>query len=56
MVGGAGLSWTESEKEASSSSSSRLLTQEEPPPQTIYRIGSRNKKAFLVTVPLRYSR
>lgn len=56
MVGGAGMSWTESEKEASSSSSGRLLTQEEPPPQTIYRIGSRNKKAFLVTVPLRYSR
>ena len=56
MVGGAGMSWTQSEKEASSSSSARLLTQEEPPPQTIYRIGSRNKKAFLVTVPLRYSR
>ena len=56
MVGGAGMSWTESEKEASSSSSARVLTQEEPPPQTIYRIGSRNKKAFLVTVPLRYSR
>ena len=46
MVGGAGMSWTESEKEASSSSSARLLTQEEPPPQTIYRIGSRNKKSF----------
>lgn len=56
MVGGAGMAWTQSEKEASSSESARLLTQEEPPPQTIYRIGSRNKKAFLVTVPLRYSR
>ena len=56
MVGGAGTPWTMSEKEASSSASARLLTQEEPPPQTIYRIGSRNKNAFLVTVPLRYSR
>jgi hypothetical protein len=56
MVGGAGMSWTQSEKEASASASARLLTQEEPTPQTIYRIGSRNKKAFLVTVPLRYGR
>ncbi len=56
MVGGAGLSWTSMEKEASSSASARLLTQEEPAPQTIYRIGSKNKKAFIVTVPLRYGR
>jgi len=56
MVGGAGQSWTQMEKEASSLSSARLLTQEEPPPQTIFRIGSKNKKAFLVTVPLRYGR
>jgi hypothetical protein len=56
MVGGAGQAWTRMEKEASSLSSARLLTQEEPAPQTIYRIGSKNKKAFLVTVPLRYGR
>ena len=56
MVGGAGQAWTAMEKEASSMSGARLLTQEEPAPQTIYRIGSKNKKAFLVTVPLRYAR
>ena len=56
MVGGAGQAWTAMEKEASSMSGARLLTQEEPAPQTIYRIGSKNKKAFLVTVPLRYGR
>ncbi|MCU1267903.1 MAG: hypothetical protein JWM21_4221 [Acidobacteria bacterium] len=56
MVDGAGKHWTRVEQEASATASSRLLTQEEPAPQTIYRIGSRNKNAFLVTVPLRYGK
>lgn len=56
MVDGAGRMWTRVEQEASSISSPRLLTQEEPAPQTIYRVGSRSKNAFLVTVPLRYGR
>ena len=56
MVGGAGKMWTNVEKEASSMSSARLLTQEEPSPQTIYRVASKSKNTFLVTVPLRYVR
>ncbi len=56
MVGGVGKGWTTVEKEASAMSSSRLLTQEEPAPQTIYRVASKNKNTFLVTVPLRYVR
>jgi hypothetical protein len=56
MVGGAGQAWTRIEKEASSMNSARVLTQEEPLPQTVYRVGSKTRKAFLVTVPLRYGR
>ena len=56
MVGGAGKAWTTVEKEASAMSSSRLLNQEEPAPQTIYRVASKSKNTFLVTVPLRYVR
>jgi hypothetical protein len=56
MVDGAGRHWTRVEQEASATASSRLLTQEEPAPQTIYRIGSRNRNAFLVSVPLRYGK
>ena len=56
MVGGAGMPWSKAEMAASAATSARVLTQEEPAPQTIYRVGSKNKKAFLVTVPLRYGR
>lgn len=56
MDGGAGKTWTKVEMEASAKGSPRLLTQEEPTPQTIYRISSKNKKAIMITVPLRYSR
>lgn len=56
MEGGLGLTWTAAEKEAGSTTSGRLLTQEEPAPQTIYRISSKSKNSFLVTVPLRYGR
>lgn len=56
MVGGAGKSWTTMEKEASAMTSARLLTQEEPAPQTVYRIASKSKNTFLITVPLRYVR
>jgi hypothetical protein len=56
MVGGAGRPWSNLEKEASSTTSARVLTQEEPAPQTIYRVASRSKNIFLVTVPLRYGR
>jgi len=56
MIGGAGQLWTSAEKEASARSSSRLLTQEEPTPQTVYRVASKAKNTFLITVPLRYVR
>jgi hypothetical protein len=56
MVGGAGTVWSAAEKEASAIAGARLLTQEEPAPQTIYRIASKAKGSFLVTVPLRYGR
>lgn len=56
MVGGAGQPWSKAEMAAAAAGSSRMLTQEEPAPQTVYRIGSRNKNAFMVSVPLRYGR
>lgn len=56
MVGGAGMPWTKVEMAASAAGSARILTQEEPAPQTVYRIGSKSKNAFMVTVPLRYGR
>ena len=56
MVGGAGMPWSKVEMAASAAGSARILTQEEPAPQTIYRIGSKSRNAFMVTVPLRYGR
>jgi len=56
MVGGAGMPWSKAEMAASAAGSSRILTQEEPAPQTVYRIGSKTKNAFLVTVALRYGK
>ena len=56
MVGGAGMPWSKAEMSASAAGSSRILTQEEPAPQTIYRVGSRSKNTFLVTVALRYGK
>jgi hypothetical protein len=56
MVGGAGMPWSRVEMEASAAGSARILTQEEPTPQTVYRIGSKSKGAFMITVPLRYGR
>jgi hypothetical protein len=56
MVGGAGMPWSKAEMSASAAGSARILTQEEPAPQTVYRIGSKSKNAFMVTVPLRYGR
>lgn len=56
MVGGAGMPWSKVEMAAGAAGSGRVLTQEEPTPQTVYRIGSRSKNVFMVTVPLRYGR
>ncbi len=56
MIGGAGKSWTTVEKEASAMTSAKLLTQGEPAPQTVYRVASKSRNTFLITVPLRYVR
>lgn len=55
MTGGAGLSWTREEKEASATGT-RQLTRNEPPPQTIYRLAAPSTTAFLVNVQLSYSK
>ena len=55
MVDGAGNGWTKEEKEASAANGSRQLTQADPSPQTIYRIASTNKTAFLINVRLKYA-
>jgi hypothetical protein len=56
MEGGAGQPWTKEEKEAAAAKGTRRLTRDEPSPQTIYRIATTNKTAFLVSVRLTYGR
>ena len=56
MVGGAGQTWTDKEKQAAASKGARQLTQDGPAPQTIYRVSTVNNSAFLVNVHLRYRR
>ena len=55
LVGGAGSSWTNEEKEAGRAAG-RRLTQTAPPPQTIYRIAVKAGGPLLVNIPLRYGR
>lgn len=55
MVGGAGQTWTKEEQSAAASNSTRQLTRKEPPPQTIYRVATANKTAFMVEVRLKYT-
>ncbi len=54
MVGGAGQTWTEREKQAAASTGSRQLTQDEPTPQTIYRLTPKGNNSILVNVRLIY--
>jgi Domain of unknown function (DUF4384) len=55
LVGGAGRTWTNEEKQAGLANG-RQLTQGSPPPQTVYRVARRSGSPLLVTVPLRYAR
>jgi hypothetical protein len=55
LVGGAGRTWTNEEKQAGMANG-RQLTQGSPPPQTVYRVARRSGGSLLVTVPLRYAR
>jgi hypothetical protein len=56
LDGGAGMTWSNEEKEASAEGTARLLTQEDPSPQIIYLVDGKNDKGLLITVPLRYGR
>jgi len=55
LVGGAGRSWTKAEQEAGSGGT-RQLTQLDPEPQTVYRVGVKPGKPFLVKVGLHYGK
>jgi Domain of unknown function (DUF4384) len=55
LVGGAGRTWTNEEKQAGMAKG-RQLTQTGPPPQTVYRVARRAGAPLLVTVPLHYAR
>jgi hypothetical protein len=55
LVGGAGQTWTNAEKEAGVATG-RSLTQGDPSPQTVYRVPAKAAGKLLVTVPLRYGR
>lgn len=55
LVGGAGRTWTNEEKQAGAAKG-RQLTQTGPSPQTVYRIARKKGGPLLVTVPLRYAR
>ncbi len=52
MNGGAGQTWTQSEKIASETS--RALTQAEPAPETIYRVTAKPNSPVIFTVQLLY--
>lgn len=55
LVGGAGRTWTNEEKEAGGARGVRL-GQGGPPPQTVYRVARKTGAPLLVTVPLKYRR
>jgi hypothetical protein len=55
LVGGAGRSWTKAEQEAGFHGT-RQLTQMDPEPQTVYRVGVKPGKPFLVKVGLHYGK
>lgn len=56
MEGGAGEAWTKQEQQAAARKGTRQLTRDDPAPQTIYRLATANKTAFLVNVRLSYVR
>jgi hypothetical protein len=56
MEGGAGEAWTKQEQQAAARKDTRQLTREDPAPQTIYRVLTKDKTAFLVNVQLRYAK
>jgi hypothetical protein len=56
MEGGAGETWTKQEQQAAVRKGTRQLTRTDPAPQTIYRVTTSNKIAYLVNVRLAYTR
>ncbi|HMG74240.1 MAG TPA: hypothetical protein VK582_12125 [Pyrinomonadaceae bacterium] len=56
MEGGTGEAWTKQEQQAGARKGTRQLTRDDPAPQTIYRLPTKDKNAFLINVQLRYAR
>ena len=54
MNGGAGETWTEQEQQAATGLRPRRLTRNDPAPQTIFRVASSDRLAFLVKLKLSY--
>ena len=54
MEGGAGETWTQQEQQAALRIRARQLTRDDPAPQTIYRVASSNRLAFMVNLELSY--
>jgi hypothetical protein len=52
LAGGAGTTWTGTEKDAGSNHN-HLLTRDDAPPQTVYRVAAKPGAPILVQVPLR---
>jgi hypothetical protein len=56
MEGGVGAAWTLQEQQAAAKMGMRQLTRDDPAPQSIYRVSTKDNKAILVNVRLRYAR
>lgn len=56
MEGGAGEARTREEQQAAAKRGTRQLTRDDPAPQTIYRVSTKDNKAMLVNVRLRYGK
>ena len=54
MEGGAGQAWTQEEQQAAGKERTRQLTRNDPPPQTIFQVTTKDPKAMLVHLRLRY--
>jgi hypothetical protein len=55
LIGGAGRTWTNEEKQAGAAKGNRLSSSG-PPPQTVYSVARKAGGPLLVTVPLSYAR
>lgn len=56
MEGGVGQAWTQEEQKAAAKKKTRQLTRDDPPPQTIYRVLTKDPKAVMVHLQLKYGK